>query len=400
MIQGCSKGAEGSTPLCKGHGGGKRCMFDGGGICTKSVHGGTLYCVAHGGGKRCQVEGCSKSARGKTDFCVRHGGGKRCKVEGCGKSAQGSTDFCKAHGGGKRCQWGVKGSGFGEPGKGEVCDKFARGKTGLCAAHSAQVQDRRVHGGTGLGPGLTPGLFRGLVSGSGQSRLGMGTSPSGAQGIFGSSGSSGLLNDSNDSITNGSELTGQFFSTSISGKSGNTSPRSNGGSRSVGSELQRSNSQSSISPSFPAGFSIGQPLIPPHVLVPLSMQMKDTGSSKPDHGRPPRPPTSSTGLSLTRGARPSAHGGATPSEGREGRIHGGGLMAVLSRERTSVGGPESISLGIAPASQSLDLMWSNAANGVANAAAPINLMEEGLQRQKQRGALGTDDVGQFLAARS
>jgi hypothetical protein len=187
IIAGCNKGAEGSTPLCKGHGGGKRCAFDGGGICTKSVHGGTLYCVAHGGGKRCAVEGCAKSARGRTDFCVRHGGGKRCKV-GCGKSAQGSTDFCKAHGGGKRCQWGVEGSAFsnmsinanGTTGSTTVCDKFARGKTGLCVAHSALVQDMRVHGGSVTAgpftPGLAPGLFRGLVSGSGQSRLGTNTS--------------------------------------------------------------------------------------------------------------------------------------------------------------------------------------------------------------------------------
>jgi len=187
IIAGCNKGAEGSTPLCKGHGGGKRCAFDGGGICTKSVHGGTLYCVAHGGGKRCAVEGCAKSARGRTDFCVRHGGGKRCKV-GCGKSAQGSTDFCKAHGGGKRCQWGVEGSAFsnmsinanGTTGSTTLCDKFARGKSGLCVAHSALVQDMRVHGGSVTAgpftPGLAPGLFRGLVSGSGQSRLGTNTS--------------------------------------------------------------------------------------------------------------------------------------------------------------------------------------------------------------------------------
>jgi len=118
---------------------------------------------------------------------VRHGGGKRCKV-GCGKSAQGSTDFCKAHGGGKRCQWGVEGSAFsnmsinanGTTGSTTLCDKFARGKTGLCVAHSALVQDMRVHGGSVTAgpftPGLAPGLFRGLVSGSGQSRLGTNTS--------------------------------------------------------------------------------------------------------------------------------------------------------------------------------------------------------------------------------
>jgi hypothetical protein len=125
---------------------------------------------------------CGKSARGRTDHCVKHGGGKRCKVDGCGKSAQGSTDFCKAHGGGKRCQWGVEGSTAADSLKdsnggraaGAPCDKFARGKSGLCAAHSALVQDRRVHGGGTVGnvvtAGLAPGLFRGLVSGSGQTR--------------------------------------------------------------------------------------------------------------------------------------------------------------------------------------------------------------------------------------
>ncbi|KAJ7563488.1 hypothetical protein O6H91_03G112600 [Diphasiastrum complanatum] len=186
IILGCNKGAEGSTPLCKGHGGGKRCMFQGGGICTKSVHGGTLFCVAHGGGKRCAVPGCSKSARGRTDSCVRHGGGKRCKIEGCGKSAQGSTDFCKAHGGGKRCTWGQEGSAYGpnlfKEGIGEfsktVCDRFARGRLGLCAAHSALVQDQRVHGSnhgiSSFGHGISPGLFRGLVSGSVQSRASTG----------------------------------------------------------------------------------------------------------------------------------------------------------------------------------------------------------------------------------
>lgn len=176
MIQGCTKGAEGSTPLCKGHGGGKRCMFDGGGICSKSVHGGTSFCVAHGGGKRCIVEECTKSARGRTLFCVRHGGGKRCKFDNCTKSAQGSTDFCKAHGGGKRCSWGQEGSPYTEFVKDKSdelfkgpCDRFARGKLGLCAAHSALVQDQRVHGvGTMesvLPAGIGPGLFRGLVTG-------------------------------------------------------------------------------------------------------------------------------------------------------------------------------------------------------------------------------------------
>nr|CAB3485916.1 unnamed protein product [Digitaria exilis] len=154
MFEGCTRGAEGSTPFCKGHGGGKRCLFEGGGVCPKSVHGGTSFCVAHGGGKRCNVPGCTKSARGRSDCCVKHGGGKRCKFDECNKSAQGSTDFCKAHGGGKRCAWDTG------------CDKFARGRSGLCAAHATQMasklelepeQGRSMAG---------PGLFSGIVSDS------------------------------------------------------------------------------------------------------------------------------------------------------------------------------------------------------------------------------------------
>lgn len=156
MFIGCTKGAEGSTPLCKGHGGGKRCLFEGGGICSKGVHGGTSFCVAHGGGKRCAVSGCSKSARGRTDCCVKHGGGKRCKVEGCEKSAQGSTEFCKAHRGGKRCSWGGEGK----------CEKFARGRNGLCAAHTSLLYGKEgKKGGNGMriGIGIGPGLFSGVV---------------------------------------------------------------------------------------------------------------------------------------------------------------------------------------------------------------------------------------------
>ncbi|KAG8082930.1 hypothetical protein GUJ93_ZPchr0014g47422 [Zizania palustris] len=125
MFDGCSKGAEGSTPLCKAHGGGKQCLFEGGGVCPKSVHVSTKYCVAHGGGKRCSVTDCTKSARGRTDCCVKHCGGKRCKVDNCSKSAQGSTDFCKAHDDGKRCTWGTG------------CEKFTCDQTGVEAAGGA-----------------------------------------------------------------------------------------------------------------------------------------------------------------------------------------------------------------------------------------------------------------------
>nr|CAB3488430.1 unnamed protein product [Digitaria exilis] len=152
--RGCTRGAEGSTPFCKGHGGGKRCLFEGGGVCPKSVHGGTSFCVAHGGGKRCNVPGCTKSARGRSDCCVKHGGGKRCKFDGCNKSAQGSTDFCKAHGGGKRCAWDTG------------CDKFARGRSGLCAAHATQMASKPERD-PGQGRSMAgPGLFSGIVSGS------------------------------------------------------------------------------------------------------------------------------------------------------------------------------------------------------------------------------------------
>ncbi|KAJ8553162.1 hypothetical protein K7X08_020555 [Anisodus acutangulus] len=142
---------EGSTTFCKGHGGGKRCSFEGGGICPKSVHGGTLFCVAHGGGKRCAVPECSKSARGRTDFCLRHGGGKRCKFQGCGKSAQGSTDFCKAHGGGKRCSWRPPGPEFSQ--NDIPCNS-----------------DKRVHGGGTLGAAIldstsqNPGKIKEIIN--------------------------------------------------------------------------------------------------------------------------------------------------------------------------------------------------------------------------------------------
>jgi hypothetical protein len=173
--EGCDKSAQGSTMLCKAHGGGKRCQYPegcdksaigrtcfciahGGGkrcqypqSCDKSAQGSTVFCAAHGGGKRCQYpEGCNKGAIGRTLFCKAHGGGKRCQYpEGCDKSAQGSTMFCKAHGGGKRCQYpeGCNKSAIGRTlfckahGGGkrcqyiEGCDKSARGSTMFCAAH-------------------------------------------------------------------------------------------------------------------------------------------------------------------------------------------------------------------------------------------------------------------------
>ncbi|KAL2624245.1 hypothetical protein R1flu_008490 [Riccia fluitans] len=454
MIQGCNKGAEGSTPLCKGHGGGKRCMYDGGGICTKSVHGGTLYCVAHGGGKRCQVQGCSKSARGRTDFCVRHGGGKRCKVENCGKSAQGSTDFCKAHGGGKRCQWGVEGSGFGELGK-EFCDKFARGKTGLCAAHTAQVTDRdcRVHGGSGLGPGLTPGLFRGLVTSSSLNRCSsMGAASSSSISamcngnareectVYGSSMCTGL---NISSVSRGTACSGSNISTVTSVCSLNAGDPTSVSLPAVGSmRMQQhqvlhnhpmpptscgSNYSNFVNPSLSQPHShVQSSLIPPQVLVPLSMQ-KDSGAcfqSRQFRGRPPRPPVhhmsdeeavfNMGSLSLP---ERRVYGGSVP-EGRvrrgapsgtgvrglavpEGRVHGGGFMALLSRDVTAGSGMgmESVSLG-ASMSKSVDVRWGHSF-GYADSN-PVGKVNEAYRMPEGRvigdNSLGSD-VGQFLATR-
>jgi hypothetical protein len=120
---GCGKGAEGRTMFCRAHGGGKRCQYPDG--CGKSAIRRTMFCVAHGGGKLCKhPDGCDKSARGATSFCTAHGGGKLCQYpEGCGKSAIGQTMFCKAHGGGKRCQYA------------DGCDKSAQGATSFCQAH-------------------------------------------------------------------------------------------------------------------------------------------------------------------------------------------------------------------------------------------------------------------------
>ncbi|MCO5559367.1 hypothetical protein L7F22_012966 [Adiantum nelumboides] len=145
----CTKSVHGGTSFCVAHGGGKRCAVK---DCTKSARGRTDFCVRHGGGKRCKVENCTKSAQGSTDFCKAHGGGKRC----CwGQEGSPYSEFVKDK----------TGDLFKGP-----CERFARGKLGLCAAHSALVQDRRVHGagtiGNTLSSGIGPGLFRGIVEGS------------------------------------------------------------------------------------------------------------------------------------------------------------------------------------------------------------------------------------------
>lgn len=174
--QSCTKGAQGSTMFCKAHGGGKRCIIAG---CTKGAEGSTPLCKGHGGGKRCLYDGggiCPKSVHGGTNFCVAHGGGKRCSVAGCTKSARGRTDCCVKHGGGKRCQY-------------ENCGKSAQGSTNFCKAHGGGKRcvwgegkcEKFARGKSGLCAAhssmvqsqetkkagmIEPGLFRGIVSAS------------------------------------------------------------------------------------------------------------------------------------------------------------------------------------------------------------------------------------------
>ncbi|KAL5727221.1 hypothetical protein ACHQM5_000441 [Ranunculus cassubicifolius] len=116
---GCNKGAEGKTNFCKGHGGGRRCQHP---ECNKSAEGRTNYCIGHGGGRRCAHEGCPRASRGKSGLCIKHGGGKRCQRENCPRSAEGLSGFCISHGGGRRCKF-------------PQCTKGAQGGTMLCKAH-------------------------------------------------------------------------------------------------------------------------------------------------------------------------------------------------------------------------------------------------------------------------
>ncbi|XP_024523781.1 uncharacterized protein LOC9641100 [Selaginella moellendorffii] len=138
---GCTKSAEGKTDLCIGHGGGRRCAYEG---CTKAARGRSGLCIKHGGGKRCQHEGCTKSAEGLSGLCISHGGGRRCQVPGCTKGAQGSTMFCKAHGGGKRCM--IEGCGKGAEGSTPLCKGHGGGKR--CMFEGGGICPKSVHGGT------------------------------------------------------------------------------------------------------------------------------------------------------------------------------------------------------------------------------------------------------------
>ncbi|XP_017697357.2 uncharacterized protein LOC103703444 [Phoenix dactylifera] len=259
---GCGKGAQGSTKFCKAHGGGKRCIFEG---CTKGAEGSTPLCKGHGGGKRCLFEGggvCPKSVHGGTNFCVAHGGGKRCAVPGCTKSARGRTDCCVRHGGGKRCMF----EGCGKSAQGSTdlckahgggkrcswsqgCEKFARGRSSLCAAHGSLMLLQQERESGSM---IGRGLFQGIVS------------------------------------------------TSAAVKSDIDEHSSSG--------------MSSISDCIESQESMGRrQLIPPQVLVPLSVNSPSPSSGLMDAGR--------EGV----GSHEKGFGLAVP----EGRVHGGGLMTLL-----------------------------------------------------------------------
>lgn len=144
----CTKSVHGGTSFCVAHGGGKRCAMEG---CTKSARGRTSFCVRHGGGKRCKFNNCTKSAQGSTEFCKAHGGGKRCSwgQEGspysefikdksgelfkgpCDRFARGKIGLCAAH-------------------SALVQDRRVHGAGTV---------------GSALPAGIGPGLFRGLVPG-------------------------------------------------------------------------------------------------------------------------------------------------------------------------------------------------------------------------------------------
>ncbi|PIN06026.1 hypothetical protein CDL12_21431 [Handroanthus impetiginosus] len=265
---GCTKGAQGSTMFCKAHGGGKRCIFAG---CTKGAEGSTPLCKGHGGGKRCMFDGggiCPKSVHGGTNFCVAHGGGKRCSVPGCTKSARGRTDCCVKHGGGKRCVI-------------ENCGKSAQGSTDFCKAHGG---GKRCNWGEGKCEKFARGknglcaAHSSLVLGRETKRVGMigpglfhGLVPSAAStGTCSSSGVSAIL----DSINS----------------------------------LEKPVKQ--------------QQLIPPQVLVPLSMKTSSSYSRPLDSEKQPE---RSSGV--YKGGNEA--GKSFDFVVTEGRVHGGGLLSLL-----------------------------------------------------------------------
>lgn len=69
-VEGCTKKNR-SHGVCSRHGGGRRCMIDG---CTKGADTTSPLnlCIAHGGGRECAIDGCTTSARGGIKFCLKH----------------------------------------------------------------------------------------------------------------------------------------------------------------------------------------------------------------------------------------------------------------------------------------------------------------------------------------
>lgn len=251
----CSKGAQGSTLYCKAHGGGKRCVFAG---CTKGAEGSTPLCKGHGGGKRCLFDGggiCPKSVHGGTNFCVAHGGGKRCVVPGCTKSARGRTDCCVKHGGGKRCKF-------------ENCGKSAQGSTDFCKAHGG---GKRCSWGEGKCEKFARGRSGLCASHSSlvQER------ETNKRGMIGRGLFRGLVSGSIDSLSGVSIVSDSIDSLEKHAKR--------------------------------------RQLIPPQVLVPLSMKSSSSSFSRPLDGE-----------KRGEGVRKELDFAVT-----EGRVHGGGLMSLL-----------------------------------------------------------------------
>ena len=66
--------------------------------CIRGAEGSTVFCISHGGGARCQQQGCGRGARGKSSFCIAHGGGNRCRAPGCTKiTLHGTSLYCSTH---------------------------------------------------------------------------------------------------------------------------------------------------------------------------------------------------------------------------------------------------------------------------------------------------------------
>ncbi|KAG9451215.1 hypothetical protein H6P81_011180 [Aristolochia fimbriata] len=257
---GCSKGAQGSTLFCKAHGGGKRCIFVG---CTKGAEGSTPLCKGHGGGKRCLFDGggiCPKSVHGGTDYCVAHGGGKRCAVPGCTKSARGRTDCCVRHGGGKRCKF-------------ENCGKSAQGSTDFCKAHG----------------------------GGKRCSWDQGTCEKFARGKSGFCAAHGSLAREKEKLGRANLIGPGLFRSVVSVSTAGSSV-----------DLDHSSGMSGVSECVESENIGSRQLIPPQVLVPLSMKSSSSISKE-------------GGIRGSFGGTQNLNNFVVP----EGRVHGGGLMSFL-----------------------------------------------------------------------